>query len=209
MPRPRFERLPEEKRVRILEAAAKEFTGHGYENASLNQILEGAQISKGAAYYYFDDKADLFLTTLRHYVEKLQAELPFDIERFSADAFWFEVADVYRHLYLAYYDRPWVLGITRAGGPAVVASLPEGSTEDLMVSAQGLMAQVLQRGHELGLIRVDLPNELLHALIMGIDEAHDRWFYAHRAGMSRDDVVAAAEQKADTLRRLLTPKLTE
>jgi hypothetical protein len=38
---------------------------------------------------------------------------------------------------------------------------------------------------------------------MGVDDAHDRWFYAHRAEMSRDDVVAAAEQKADVLRRLL------
>jgi AcrR family transcriptional regulator len=209
MARPRFDKLPEEKRARILEAAARAFAAHGYENASLNQILEEAEISKGAAYYYFDDKADLFLTTLRHYVEKLQAELPFDIERFSADTFWFEVAEVYRHLYQAYYDLPWVLGITRAGGPAAAAALPEESTVDLQESAQGLMAQVLQRGRDLGLIRDDLPADLLHAMIIGIDAAHDRWFYAHRAEMSRDGVGAAAKQKTDALRRLLTPQSTE
>ncbi len=50
MPRPRFYKLPEEKRERILEAAAKEFVAHGFEGASLNQILTAAGISKGAAY---------------------------------------------------------------------------------------------------------------------------------------------------------------
>ena len=57
MPRPRFNKLTAEKRESILEAAAKEFATHGFEGASLNQILSNAGISKGAAYYYFDDKA--------------------------------------------------------------------------------------------------------------------------------------------------------
>ena len=57
MPRPRFQKLAEEKRHHLLETAAKAFAAHGYEGASLNQILEQAGISKGATYYYFDDKA--------------------------------------------------------------------------------------------------------------------------------------------------------
>lgn len=60
MPRPRFQKLSIEKQQAILEAAAREFSAHGYEGASINKILETAQLSKGAAYYYFDDKADLF-----------------------------------------------------------------------------------------------------------------------------------------------------
>ncbi len=62
MPRPRFNKLAPEKRERIMEAAAKEFAAYGYEGASLNRILEQAEVSKGAAYYYFDDKADLFVS---------------------------------------------------------------------------------------------------------------------------------------------------
>ena len=58
MPRPRFEKLPPEKRETILETAAKEFAEFGYEGASLNQILAKSGISKGAAYYYFDNKED-------------------------------------------------------------------------------------------------------------------------------------------------------
>ena len=46
MPRPRFDKLAEEKRERILEAAAKEFAARGYDGASMNRILDG-NISKG------------------------------------------------------------------------------------------------------------------------------------------------------------------
>ena len=67
MPLPRFERLPKEKQERILKAAVKVFTAQGYEKASLNLMLEGAGISKGAAYYYFADKADLIGTVVRRY----------------------------------------------------------------------------------------------------------------------------------------------
>lgn len=87
--------------------------------------------------------------------------------------------------------------------------LPEGPMVDLWASAESLMVQVLERGRELGLIRDDLPDALLRSLIVGIDDAHDRWFYAQRAELSREGVVAAAEQKANTLRRLMTPQLTE
>ena len=72
MPRPRFEKLSPEKREQILETSAKEFAANGYEGASLNQILAKAGISKGAAYYYFDNKADLYVTTTHtHYAIEL------------------------------------------------------------------------------------------------------------------------------------------
>ncbi len=205
MPRPRFEKLSAEKQTRILEAAAKEFAVHGYEAASLNRILEQAEISKGAAYYYFDDKADLYTTTLHHYLEALWAELPFDIDRFSADHFWSEVTALYQYLFTRYHERPWALGITKAGGPLPAISLLEGPLADLRDSAEGLMAQILKRGRDLGLIRDDLPDDLLQLLVMGVDDAQDRWFYAHRDEMSDADIAAAAHRRTDTLRRLLAP----
>jgi AcrR family transcriptional regulator len=64
-PRPRFLSLPAERRSAILDAACAELSAHGFEKASTNRIIERAGVSKGALYYYFDDKRDLFLTTLR------------------------------------------------------------------------------------------------------------------------------------------------
>ncbi len=72
MPRPRFDRLDPDKRRRILAVAAEEFAARGVGNASLNRIIDHAGISKGAAYYYFDDKADLFATVIREGMESFR-----------------------------------------------------------------------------------------------------------------------------------------
>jgi AcrR family transcriptional regulator len=205
MPRPRFQKLAENKRTRILEAAAKEFAAYGYENASLNKILEEASISKGAAYYYFDDKADLYTTTLLHYLEELLADMPFDVDRFTAENFWSEVAAVYQHQFTHYYERPWVFGITKSGGPVSMETLAEGPMAAVWESAQGLLLQLVQRGHELGVMRDDLPDDLLQGLLIAVDVAHDRWLFAHWAEMSPADIGIAADRIADTLRRLLEP----
>ena len=203
MPRPRFGRLTEGKREQILEAAAKEFAAHGYENASLNKILEEAGISKGAAYYYFDDKADLYTTTLLHYLEELLENIPFDVSRFTAENFWSEVAAVYRYQFMHYYERPWVFGIAKSGGPASMETMEEGPTAAVWESAQALLIQLLQRGRELAVMRNDLPDDLLQALLIAVDVAHDRWLFAHWTEMSPADIDVAAERIADTLRRLL------
>ena len=60
MPKDRFQRLAEEKRLRILDAAIWEFAEHGYHGTSMRQIAERAGIAKGLTYYYFDSKEDLF-----------------------------------------------------------------------------------------------------------------------------------------------------
>src|SRR5947207_2477445 len=64
VPRPRYERAAPELKTAILGAARKEIARLGYEGASLNRILEEAGLSKGAFYYYFDDKDDLVATVL-------------------------------------------------------------------------------------------------------------------------------------------------
>lgn len=55
-----FERLPEEKKDRILQAARAEFIRNPYEKTSINRILSEAEVPKGSFYQYFDDKSDLF-----------------------------------------------------------------------------------------------------------------------------------------------------
>lgn len=55
----RFEKLSEDKKRRILEAAREEFARVPYEEASINQIIKNAGISRGSFYTYFEDKSDL------------------------------------------------------------------------------------------------------------------------------------------------------
>ena len=55
-----------------MEAAAQEFATYGFDDASMNRILETVQMSKGAAYYYFEDKVDLFFTVIQYCIERLK-----------------------------------------------------------------------------------------------------------------------------------------
>jgi len=54
----------EETQARILEAAVKQFSVHGYNKASVDSICEQAGISKGAFYHHFKTKQDVFLALL-------------------------------------------------------------------------------------------------------------------------------------------------
>ncbi|MDO9301221.1 MAG: TetR/AcrR family transcriptional regulator [Anaerolineales bacterium] len=54
----------EETRSHILEAAVKQFSVNGYNQASVDDICEQAGVSKGAFYHHFKTKQDVFLALL-------------------------------------------------------------------------------------------------------------------------------------------------
>lgn len=64
-----FEKLPEEKKKRIINACIKEFSIGGYTNASTNNIVKEAGIAKGALFGYFGNKRDLYLYILDYAIE--------------------------------------------------------------------------------------------------------------------------------------------
>lgn len=59
MPTERFKRLPEEKIKAIRRAGIQEFTRTSPESASINRIIQEADISRGSFYTYFESKYDL------------------------------------------------------------------------------------------------------------------------------------------------------
>jgi AcrR family transcriptional regulator len=62
--RPRQAERRAQTRARLLKAAGKVFARHGYERATLDAIAEEAGLSKGAVYYNFASKEELFLALL-------------------------------------------------------------------------------------------------------------------------------------------------
>lgn len=70
----KFLSLNTEKQERILNAALKEFAQKGYENASTNEIVKSAGISKGLLFHYFNNKKELYLFLYNHFVEVLAEE---------------------------------------------------------------------------------------------------------------------------------------
>ena len=62
-------------RQRILDAAMREFSGKGYDAASMNTICAENEISKGIIYHYFKDKDELYLLCVADCFDGLTAYL--------------------------------------------------------------------------------------------------------------------------------------
>lgn len=71
MPSSTFLNLPQEKREKFLDAARAEFARVAYADASINQIIRGAGVSRGSFYMYFTDKEELFRYLVLEYVRGL------------------------------------------------------------------------------------------------------------------------------------------
>ncbi|MRZ79986.1 TetR family transcriptional regulator [Paeniclostridium sordellii] len=56
-----FENLSEEKKLRIINSAIKEFANKGYKRATVDNIVSKAGISKGSIFQYFKNKERLYL----------------------------------------------------------------------------------------------------------------------------------------------------
>ena len=54
-------------KTRLLEAAARVFARQGYESATLDAVASEAGLTKGAVYWHFESKCDLFRALLREY----------------------------------------------------------------------------------------------------------------------------------------------
>lgn len=77
-----FNNLPDKKKKMILDIAIDEFSEHGYQNASINNIVRRANIAKGSIYQYFSSKENLFqyivdqvIVQKMEYIEKANLDL--------------------------------------------------------------------------------------------------------------------------------------
>ncbi|SOC06343.1 TetR family transcriptional regulator [Ureibacillus xyleni] len=68
-------------RTRIIEAGTKTFSVQGYWNASLDKVAAEAGMTKGAVYWHFSSKQDLFLAILEHNLTQQLKVLPLQIEK--------------------------------------------------------------------------------------------------------------------------------
>jgi AcrR family transcriptional regulator len=210
MPYPRFERLPLEKRTKLLESAAQEFAKYGFEDASVNRILEQVQMSKGAAYYYFEDKVDLFCTVVQYAIERLHLiDIQVDMSQLTVETFWPTFAELHRLPLLRSFEQPWLFGAVEAAGRLSPAALQE---EPLASIARQIVAYAMAfvtRGQELGLIRNDLAVELLFDWISALDHASDTWLLARWEQLDRKLIADISDQTVDAMRRVLAPPTGE
>ena len=74
MPR-RTKAEAQETRTLILDAAERTFAEHGVSRSSLNDIAQAAGVTRGAIYWHFQDKADLFNAMMARVTLPLEADV--------------------------------------------------------------------------------------------------------------------------------------
>jgi len=180
MARARFDNLEPERQETILAAAAGEFAAHGYAGASLNRIIEAAGISKGSLYYYFDDKADLFASVMEVAMERFLGETGrLSMEDLDRTNFWDTMLDMALQSADALRRDEWYVPLILAF-PRLREEPETGpSVEPLLEWASRFTTELVGRGRELGVVRRDLPLDLLVEITMAVDEVVDRWTVEH------------------------------
>ena len=67
-----FDKIPKEKRDRILNVSIEEFANNGFENTSIQQIAKKSGISVGSVYKYFENKETLFSMVVHEGMSSLE-----------------------------------------------------------------------------------------------------------------------------------------
>ena len=201
MPRPRFLNLAPEERKRLLDVATRHFARDGFEAASLNEILAEAGISKGAYYYYFDDKDDLFATALERAVDELLAHMPMPaLASLRREEFWSKMER---------FVQSWATSVDTSSDMVQAAmQLTEAQRKSpryapIFAKAGALYRALIESGRRLGCIRSDLPVDVLVRLLEANDSVLDGIFVAAHAKVTREVLDAHARLVFDTFKRLL------
>lgn len=96
MPKETFFNLPEQKRQLIEDVAMDEFSTRGYDNASINRIVDACQIAKGSFYQYFEDKKDLYQHLITRIGEEKFKYISPVAQDGEADDLFDQLAEMYR-----------------------------------------------------------------------------------------------------------------
>lgn len=203
----RFQNLDADKQEQILDAAADEFAAKGFDGASINQIIANAGISKGSMYYYFEDKADLYDTVMRHATEQLLAMAGgFDIADIGADNFWAYLKNYAERSMVELKRNERYIQLARGFYGTLKPDDPDSPGADMMDWANQVTIELLEHGQHLGVVRDDLPRGLLVQISMAVGTVIDQWTLEHFDELSEDEFSRLLDQEIDLMRRLWSPK---
>jgi AcrR family transcriptional regulator len=200
----RFRNLSPERQDELLAAAADEFAAHGYAAASMNRVIERAGSSKGAFYYYFENKADLLATVAETAMARVLAETEFPApEALTAATFWDRLREVTLASVRQMDVDTWYMRVLREFYRLREDPEARDATAGIMDRGRELAAAFLRRGRELGVVRSDLPFDLLVEIYVAADEAGDRWMMQRWKELRGPERSALVDARFDLVRDML------
>lgn len=180
-------------RAMLLKAAQDLFTERGYAETATEEIVKRAGVTRGALYYQFRDKADLFRTVFEELDRALMQQIIQAMQNAKGDL-WERLVHTGCRAFLDGCLDPAVQRIVLIDGPAVLSwdtwRRLDGDT------GLGLIRHTLQTVMTEGFIAEQPLEPLVHLLFGALTEAA---LYIARA----EDVHLAREEMGASLERLL------
>jgi AcrR family transcriptional regulator len=207
MARKRFEGLEPDRQERILRAAADEFALRGFDGASLNRIIAQAGTSKGALYYYFEDKTDLFSTVMeRATAMVVQFLAGFSLEDLTAESYWPAFEEFTRKSAAYLTGNAWYLRLARSFYRLRMRSGASGPTARVFDWMRTWVTRVIARGQELGVVRTDLLLPFLAEVTLAVGEVGDRWLLEQWEALTPGERETLVGAEMGLFHRLLQPE---
>ncbi len=170
----RFYKLEIEKQALILNTALKEFMHMNFEAASINKISKKAGLSAGALYYYFDDKEDLFLTTIDDASKDIILAYDELILLFKENGFWQGIEIIIkRRLEFALEFPEKMAFIQRL---ILTKDHVERSSQNKILES---FKMIFDYGYEHGYMKKHLPKELLFQVHLALIMSINKWGLDH------------------------------
>jgi AcrR family transcriptional regulator len=201
MPRQRFFNLPHQERARLLRIATKHFAKRGFDGASLNEMLAESGISKGAYYYYFDDKDDLFVTALESGLDATLARFAMpQLDTVTREEFW-PTVERFINEWAASFDSS--SDLFKVAIQLTDAQRKSPRFAPMLKKAQTIYRMLIEPGRRLGCVRTDLSTDVLVRLLEANDAVLDSIFFSAHPNVSRASVTKHVKIVFDTFKRLL------
>ena len=203
-PHPSLKMKPE-RREKLFAAATREFTAHGFEQASLNNIIAEVGMSKSSFYHYFANKTELFEQILQQALAPLaQIAKAFQPEILTRDTFWPLILSTSQGSSDLFVNQPEIFDVGRMFHRNLHE--PNGICKAMMEAPLALVTRILEHGKVIGTIRDDLPTSLLIEAVMGLGMAIDRWAVEHIQSYSKAEFEAFNEKMVGMFIKVLAPE---
>ena len=194
----------------LVEAALSEFTTRGYEDASVNSIIEAAQISKGSFYYRFKTKYKLYLHLLKTGVGKKWAYINEHLE--SPD----QTADLPRDIFDELLAQAKIGAEFAAENPeyhrlAIMFSREKGTAlykaaiRDMGLEDQSGLEGRIKKAVADGQIRKDFTEEFAARMVTHLLSSFDEMLFEN-SEWSLEKAIKDLESLVEFLRHGLAPR---
>jgi TetR/AcrR family transcriptional regulator len=175
VPKDTFQNLGEAKKKKIFDAAVREFSTRRFSEASINQIVKDAEISRGSFYQYFKDKEDLYLYMMTE-IGKEKLALIGRVGALNPDADFFEA---FMHIVRGVLEWSKARPDYYRVGMLMEMDDSEFITKLRELAAEGfaILRRLIERDQQRGLIRPEVDAGLLVEMIYALNMHFMKEYY--------------------------------